>query len=97
MSYTPEDPSGMWTSAAGCMRNYLILKEKAAAWRVHHQVQEAMAASRVDQLRIPTLAPAESVTDLMAEELDVAVTARRGFPYERLDQLALDHLPGARG
>jgi hypothetical protein len=92
-----EDPSGVWTSATGRMRDYLILKEKAAAWRADPQVQEAMAASIVDRLRIPMPAPAEPVADLMTEELDVAVTARRGFHYERPDQLAFDDLPGVRG
>jgi xylose isomerase len=91
-----EDRSGGWTSAAGRMRNHVILKEKSAAWRTDPQVREAMAVSRVDQLRTPTLAPAESVADLMAEELDVAVTARRGFHDKRLDQLALHGLLGVR-
>ena len=46
----------MWASAAGCMRNYLILKERAAAFRADPEVQEALRASRLDELAQPTLA-----------------------------------------
>ena len=33
-----EDLDGVWASAAGCMRNYLILKERAAAFRADPEV-----------------------------------------------------------
>ena len=39
----------------GCMRNYLILREKVAAFRADPEVQEALRAARVDQLAVPTL------------------------------------------
>jgi xylose isomerase len=91
-----EDESGVWESARGCMRNYLILKEKAAAYRADPEVQEALAAARVDQLAVPTLAEGETLEDLRNEELDVEAAARRGFHFERLDQLAMDHLFGVR-
>jgi xylose isomerase len=92
-----EDTDGVWVSAAGCMRTYLILRERAAAFRADPEVAEAMAAARVDQLRVPTLAAGEPVADLRAESFDVAAAGRRGFGVERLDQLAIDHLLGARG
>jgi xylose isomerase len=92
-----ENLDGVWESAAGCMRTYLILKERAAAFRADPEVADALRASRVDQLRVPTLAPGESLADLRAEELDVAAAGRRGYDFERLDQLAMDHLLGVRG
>jgi xylose isomerase len=91
-----EDMDGVWASAAGCMRNYLMLAERAAAFRADPEVQAALAASRVDQLRLSTLAPEETLADLRAEEFDVEAAAERGFGFERLDQLAIDHLLGAR-
>ena len=45
-----EDMSGVWASAAANMRTYLILKERARAFRADPEVQEALAASRVDEL-----------------------------------------------
>jgi xylose isomerase len=96
-----EDFDGVWASAAGCMRNYLILKERSAAFRNDPAVVEALRASRLDQLAQPTLAEGETWQDLTAdrsafEEFDVEAAAQRGFAFERLDQLALDHLLGAR-
>lgn len=91
-----EDESGVWESARGCMRNYLILREKAAAFRADPEVQEALAAARVEQLSVPTLAAGESVQALRDEAFDVEEAALRGFHFERLDQLALDHLFGVR-
>ena len=41
-----EDIDGVWASAAANMRTYLLLKERAAAFRADPEVQEALAASR---------------------------------------------------
>ncbi|GAA1109659.1 xylose isomerase [Nocardiopsis metallicus] len=91
-----EDMSGVWESAAGCMRNYLILKEKAAAFRADPEVAAALAAARVPELAEPTLSAGESVADLLKEEIDLEAVGRRGYHFERLDQLALEHLFGTR-
>ncbi|WP_336208877.1 xylose isomerase [Nonomuraea sp. LPB2021202275-12-8] len=96
-----EDIDGVWASAAGNMRNYLVLKERAAAFRADPEVQEALRAARLDDLARPTLAAGESLSDLLAdraayEEFDADAAAGRGMAFERLDQLAMDHLLGAR-
>lgn len=92
-----EDYAGVWASAAGCMRNYLMLRERAAAFRADPEVQEALRASRLDQLARPTLAEGETPAQLLAdraafEDFDVASAAERSMAFERLDQLAMDHL-----
>ncbi|GAA3735117.1 xylose isomerase [Salinactinospora qingdaonensis] len=89
-----EDYTGVWESAAGCMRNYLILREKSAAFRADPRVVEALEASRVNELHTPTLGEGESLEQLLAEDLDVATAAQRGMAFERLDQLATEHLFG---
>jgi xylose isomerase len=91
-----EDDEGVWASAAACMRNYLILREKARAFRADPQVQEALRAARVDQLALPTLADGESWRDVRGYEPDVAALGARGMAFEQLDQLALEHLYGVR-
>ncbi len=91
-----EDETGVWESAAGCMRNYLIFKERAAAFRADPEVRRALLASRVDDLSVSTVAPGEQLQDLRAEQFDVDAAAGRGYHFERLDQLAMDHLLGAR-
>ena len=90
----------MWASAAGCMRNYLMLKERSSAFRADPEVQAALRASRLDELAQPTAA--DGLKALLAdrtafEEFDPEVAAARGMAFEQLDQLAMDHLLGARG
>jgi xylose isomerase len=96
-----EDVAGVWTSAAANMRTYLLLKERAAAFRADPEVAEALEASRVAELSEPTLAPGESYADLLAdrsayEDFDPDAFAQRGYGFVRLNQLALEHLLRAR-
>ena len=92
-----EDSDGVWASAAACMRNYLILRQKSRAFRADPEVQAALVAARVDELAKPTLAAGEDIDTLRAEEFDPEAAGLRGMGFERLDQLALDHLYGVRG
>lgn len=92
-----EDAQDVWDSAAANMRTYLILKEKSRAFRADPEVQEALRASRVDELAQPTLAPGETWADLAKDDFDPEVAAARGFHFTRLNQLALEHLLGVRG
>ncbi len=92
-----EDMDGVWESARGCMRNYLILREKAKAFRADPEVQQALAASKLDELTRPTLAAGETYATLREEDwgdAKVQALADRGMGFERLDQLAMDHLLG---
>jgi len=91
-----EDEAGVWASAAACMRNYLILAQKARAYRADPEVQAALAASRVPELAVATLAPGETLADVRAESVDIEALARRGMAFEVLDQLATEHLFGVR-
>ncbi|MEW2523805.1 xylose isomerase [Streptomyces sp. NPDC047071] len=95
-----EDDAGVWESAAGCMRNYLILRERATAFRADPEVLQALRDARLHELAKPTAD--DGLSGLLAdrgayEEFDVAAAAARGMAFERLDQLAMDHLLGARG
>lgn len=91
-----EDPDDVWDSAAANMRTYLILKEKSRAFRADPEVQEALRASRVDELARPTLAEGETWQDLANDDFDPEAAALRGFHFTRLNQLALEHLMGVR-
>ncbi len=98
-----EDITGVWNSASANMRTYLLLKERAAAFRADPEVQEALAASRVARINEPTLTAGESYDDLLAdrsafEEFDAdSYFGAKGFGFVHLNQLALEHLLGARG
>ncbi|TDD23557.1 xylose isomerase [Nonomuraea diastatica] len=91
-----EDREDVWVSAAANMRTYLILKEKSRTYRADPEVQEALRASRVDELAQPTLAAGETWADLAKDDFDPEAAAERGFHFTRLNQLALEHLMGVR-
>jgi xylose isomerase len=91
-----EDDAGVWDSAAACMRNYLILREKVRAFRADPEVTEALATARVAALAEPTLADGETWRDVHGFTPDIDALAARGMAFERLDQLALEHLYGVR-
>ena len=98
-----EDEQGIWDSVSANMSNYLLLKERAEAFRADPEVKEALKAAKVSELSEPTLNPGESYDDFLAdrsafEDFDAdAYFGGRGFGFVRLQQLATEHLLGARG
>ena len=97
-----EDETGVWESAAANMTNYLLLKERAAAFRADPEVQEALAHAKVNELSEPTLNDGESYEQLQGdrsawEEFDAqSYFGANGYGFVRLQQLATEHLLGAR-
>jgi xylose isomerase len=85
---------GVWDSARACMETYILLAEKARAFRADPEVQEAMATSGVLDLAQPTMDEGESVADLLAstDDFDPEVAAKRNYGFVKLQQLALAHL-----
>src|SRR5688572_32884 len=96
-----EAVDGVWTSAAANMRTYLLLKERATAFRADPEVQQALVAARVPELARPTLGEGETYEQLLAdrsalEDFDADAAGARPGGQVRLSQLALEHLLGAR-
>ncbi|HWS32593.1 MAG TPA: xylose isomerase [Actinoplanes sp.] len=96
-----EDFDGVWESAKGNIRMYLLLKERAAAFRADPEVQAALAESKVAELRTPTLNPGEGYQELLNdrsafEDYDADAVGAKGFGFVKLNQLAIDHLLRAR-
>jgi len=96
-----EDFDGVWESARANMRMYLLLKERAQAFRADPEVQEALRASKVLELETPTLNPGETYQDLLNdpgafESFDVDAAGAQGYGFVKLHQLAIDHLLRAR-
>ena len=97
-----EDWDGVWESAKANMQMYLLLKERTKAFRADPEVKEAIAATRQDQLAQPTLAKGETIEAFLADKSayedfdpDTYYNAK-GFGFVRLQQLASEHLMGAR-
>ena len=91
-----EDDKGVWESASANMRTYLALKERAAAFRADSRVIAAMKESNIPGLSEPTLAAGETWKDLAKDSFDVEAAGKRGYGYELVDQLALEHLMGLK-
>ncbi|GAA2173319.1 xylose isomerase [Arthrobacter parietis] len=92
---------GVWNSARANMSMYLLLKERALAFRADPEVQEALKASGVVELGETTLAAGETTADLLAdrtafEDFDAEKASERSFAFIRLNQLAMEHLLGSR-
>jgi xylose isomerase len=90
--YRTEDAEGVWDFALGCMRTYLILKDKAERMRGDAEIQEALRVAQADRLAEPT-GPLSAVRTAQLDEQDLAA---RGYGYERLDQLVTELLLGVR-
>ncbi len=96
-----ESIEGVWGSALANMRTYLILRERARAFRADPEVIEALAAAQVGELSTPTLGTGESLADLVAdrsayEDFDAETAGARNVGAVRLAQLTLEHILGAR-
>jgi xylose isomerase len=98
-AYRTEDYEGVKDFARGCMRTYLILKEKAARWKADKEIQALLAEINADDGSMSAYfgkySP-EKAAALKVQSFDRAVIANRGLQYERLDQLTFDLLLGAR-
>jgi xylose isomerase len=96
-----EDLAGVWASAAANMRMYRLLRDRAAKFRQDPEVQAAMRDSKLAELGQPTLGKGESIADLLRdksayETFDADKVGKRGCGFVRLNQLAMEHLLGAR-
>jgi xylose isomerase len=98
-AYRTEDLAGVKDFARGCIRNYLILKEKAARFRVDAEIQTLLAEiNAVDSESETLLGPysRERLAVLQAAAFDRRALGARGYAYERLDQLTVELLLGVR-
>jgi xylose isomerase len=97
-----ENMAGVWDSAAANMATYLLLRERAVAYRADAEVQQALESAGVPSLSQSTLDPGETLADLRSDpssftEFDPDIAGERGYGFVRLNQLALEHVLGARG
>lgn len=97
--YKPSRTDGMegvWESAAANMEMYLMLAEKAKAFRADPEVQEAMKVSGLFELGEPTLAEGETAASLLASgpQIDIKAAGERDYHFVKLNQLAMRHLIG---
>ncbi|MDA0243482.1 MAG: xylose isomerase [Chloroflexi bacterium] len=98
-AYRTADYDDVKAFARGCMRTYLILKEKAAQFNADGEIQSLLAEINSDDGELTPFMgqySAAKAAALRAHPFDRAALGRRGQPYERLDQLTIELLLGVR-
>ena len=98
-AYRSSDYDDVLAFAQGCMRTYLILKEKAAQFEADSEIQALLAEVTADDGSMAAFQGGyspESARALQAHAFDRDALGRRSKPYERLDQLVVDLLLGVR-
>jgi xylose isomerase len=98
-AYRTEDYEGVKDFARGCMRTYLILKEKAIRWNADPEIQALLAEINADPDGASAMLgtySSQKVAQLKQTEFDRIALGQRGLPYERLDQLTTEVLLGVR-
>jgi xylose isomerase len=98
-AFRTEDYEGVKDFARGCMRTYLILKEKAEQWNADPEIQALLTEINADDGSMDGYFGAYSADKaqvLKAQSFDRAALAKRGLQYERLDQLTVELLLGVR-
>ncbi|GGO25388.1 xylose isomerase [Deinococcus humi] len=94
-----EDEAGVWAFARGCMRTYLILKDKVAQFRADAEITAALEAYRVEDGELATLSrfSPENAEALKNFSFDRVALGQRGPGLEALDQMTTELLMGVRG
>lgn len=98
-AFRTEDYDGVKDFARGCMRTYLILKEKARQWNADAEIQALVQEINADDGSSPAWSggySADKASALKAHTFDRLALGARGLPYERLDQLTVELLLGTR-
>lgn len=98
-AYRSEDYEGVKDFARGCIRTYMMLKEKAAQFNADAEIQALLAEINADDGATAAFtgkySPAKAAA-LKNQSFNHTALATRGMKYERLDQLTIDLLLGTR-
>jgi xylose isomerase len=98
-AYRTEDEQGVWDFALGCMRTYNMLKAKVQRFQQDAEIQQLLKEINSGDQTYGGLLngySAENVRKLKEATFDVETLAKRGFHYEKLDQLTIELILGTR-
>jgi xylose isomerase len=94
-AYRTADADDVKAFARGCMRTYLILKEKARRFAEDAEIQGLLNQIRAQDAAAEPYSR-ESAQALSARDFDRQALGAHGQPYEALDQLVIELLLGVR-
>jgi xylose isomerase len=97
-AYRTEDYDGVKDFARGCMRTYLMFKEKAQRWNADPDIQSILKEISAGNGNLPSTKTysKQAAALLLGHSFDKDAIVKKRLPYERLDQLTVDILLGAR-
>jgi len=98
-AYRTENAEGVWDFARGCMRSYLILRDKVRRFHADREIGDALETAMAGRLAEPTSPSgtgADAIAALRRGPHDVDALAAQGYGNERLDQLVTELLLGVR-
>jgi len=97
-AYRTEDYEGVKDFASGCMRTYLILKEKAGRWNSDKEIQAILKEASTDDGDGPRVSKfsKKAASNLLSHSFEKGAILRKRLRYERLDQLTIELLLGIR-
>ena len=98
-AYRSEDFEGVKDFARGCMRTYLIKKEKAIQWNSDTEIQALLDQINSDDGSTDAYKghyTSGKAASLKAASFDRIALGKKGIPYEKLDQLTIELLLGVR-
>jgi xylose isomerase len=90
--YRQDSSEEVWDLVRGCIRSYLILREKVAVFNADREIQQLLAGLQVDDQRLSSL----GASQLKQERFAPDELAQRQLGYQRLDQLTFELLAGVR-
>src|SRR5215467_4248812 len=97
-AYRTENYDGVKDFARGCMKTYLILKDKAARWNADKEIQSLLKDINAASSKGPGVGKysKKGSAALLGHSFDKDAMAAKRLPYELLDRLTVDILLGAR-
>jgi xylose isomerase len=99
-AYRTEDQEGVWDFALGCMRTYNMLKDKARRFDADPEVQQLLkeinSGNEEHAILFSGGYSKEAAHRLREIDFDPDTLGKRGYRYEKLDQLSVEFILGVR-
>ena len=97
--YRSDTAQEVWDLVRGCIRSYLILRDKVRQWNEDREIQELVSGLDANDPELEALSrpSPENAQALRERSFDPTELAARSLGYQRLDQLTFELLTGVRG
>jgi len=96
--YRQDSAEEVWELVRGCIRSYLVLREKVHRWNADAEIQGLVRQLSVEDAELAELSrwSSEHADALRRRTFEPDRYADRRFGYQRLDQLTFELLTGVR-